>query len=229
MMGTHHLRSTSQMLDVHAPHEPVHGWRDFLLHILTITIGLLIAIGLEQSVEWLHHRHLVHQAREQIREEMEENQKILRQDKSFLSEAGDRYLHNLRSLEDPKQNEALRFGWRWEAPQASAWRTARETGATTFMSYKEVQSYDDLYGQQELVQSSIASYIRDSAHLYAPIFRHGGALAQDLPVAKLTPDQREQLAASSAEIVTEVGLLQDLLHGLDESYTAALKSKSATP
>lgn len=31
------------MLDVHPPHELVHGIRDFLLHLLTITVGLLIA------------------------------------------------------------------------------------------------------------------------------------------------------------------------------------------
>ena len=46
------------MLDVHPPHEKVHGFKDFLLHILTITIGLLIALSLEGCVEWRHHRHL---------------------------------------------------------------------------------------------------------------------------------------------------------------------------
>jgi len=45
------------MLDVHAPHHAATTWRDFFIHIATICIGLLIAIGLEQSVEWLHHRH----------------------------------------------------------------------------------------------------------------------------------------------------------------------------
>ena len=32
------------MLDVHAPHANVHTWKDFLIHIAIITIGLLIAI-----------------------------------------------------------------------------------------------------------------------------------------------------------------------------------------
>jgi len=38
------------MLDVHPPHASTHTWRDFFLHIATIVIGLLIAIGLEQSI-----------------------------------------------------------------------------------------------------------------------------------------------------------------------------------
>jgi hypothetical protein len=32
------------MLDVHAPHEAVHTWRDFFIHIATIGLGLLIAV-----------------------------------------------------------------------------------------------------------------------------------------------------------------------------------------
>jgi hypothetical protein len=38
------------MLDVHAPHETVHSWRDSITHIATITIGLLIALGLEAEL-----------------------------------------------------------------------------------------------------------------------------------------------------------------------------------
>jgi hypothetical protein len=45
------------MLDVHAPHEPIYTWKGFLIHIATIVIGLLIAVGLEQGVEYVHHRH----------------------------------------------------------------------------------------------------------------------------------------------------------------------------
>jgi hypothetical protein len=55
------------MLDVHPPHAPTHTWRDFLLHIATIVIGLLIAIGLEQSVEYLHHRRQLAETREALR------------------------------------------------------------------------------------------------------------------------------------------------------------------
>ena len=39
------------MLDVHPPHHATHGWRDFFIHIATICVGLLIAVGLEQTVE----------------------------------------------------------------------------------------------------------------------------------------------------------------------------------
>jgi len=34
------------MLDVHPPEEKIHGFKDFLLHLFTITVGLLIALAL---------------------------------------------------------------------------------------------------------------------------------------------------------------------------------------
>jgi len=43
------------MLDVHPAHHAATTWRDFFIHITTIVLGLLIAIGLEQTVEAVHH------------------------------------------------------------------------------------------------------------------------------------------------------------------------------
>src|ERR1700691_3961008 len=56
------------MLEVHAPHEGLNTWKGFLIHIATIVIGLFIAVGLEQTVELFHHRHL----REQLEKQMQE-------------------------------------------------------------------------------------------------------------------------------------------------------------
>jgi hypothetical protein len=57
------------MLDVHSPHESIHTWRDFFIHIATIVVGLCIAVGLEQTVEFFHHRHQVSEIRESLRVE----------------------------------------------------------------------------------------------------------------------------------------------------------------
>ena len=60
------------MLDVHPPHAPTHTWRDFLIHIATIVIGLLIAIGLEQTVEAVHRHHV----RDELRQALEDDGRI---------------------------------------------------------------------------------------------------------------------------------------------------------
>jgi len=46
----------------HPPHKSDHTWTDFFIHIGTIILGILIALGLEQFVEYLHHRHLASEA-----------------------------------------------------------------------------------------------------------------------------------------------------------------------
>jgi hypothetical protein len=67
------LEFQNPMLDVHAPHEPINTWRGFVLHIATVVIGLLIAVGLEQAVEYFHHRNEVREARAALAAEHEEN------------------------------------------------------------------------------------------------------------------------------------------------------------
>src|ERR1700729_1381591 len=69
------LEEVPPVIDVHPPHEPIHGWRDFFIHLATITIGLLIALSLEGCVEWQHHRHLVHEAEASLHREIEGNSK----------------------------------------------------------------------------------------------------------------------------------------------------------
>lgn len=60
------LKEHEPMLDVHPAHHAATTWREFFVHIATIVLGLLIAVGLEQTVEYFHHLHLASEAREQL-------------------------------------------------------------------------------------------------------------------------------------------------------------------
>jgi hypothetical protein len=68
------------MLDVHPPEHAAHTWRDFFIHIATIVIGLLIAIGLEQLVEHFHHRNQAHEAEESLHRESIANRALVQHD-----------------------------------------------------------------------------------------------------------------------------------------------------
>jgi hypothetical protein len=54
---------SAPMLDVHAPHQTVHTWKDFLVHIAAIAIGLLLALALEKLAEYIHERRQLTEAR----------------------------------------------------------------------------------------------------------------------------------------------------------------------
>jgi hypothetical protein len=49
--------TSATMLEPHAPHEPIHSWKSFAIHIAAIAVGLLLALALEQSAEAIHHGH----------------------------------------------------------------------------------------------------------------------------------------------------------------------------
>ena len=59
-------------MDIHKP-KPWLGWPEFLKEIGTIVIGVLIALGAEQAVEWLHHREEAAGARAAVRAEVAKN------------------------------------------------------------------------------------------------------------------------------------------------------------
>jgi hypothetical protein len=48
-------------MDIHKP-KPWHGWREFLKEYVIIVVGVLTALAAEQSVEWLHWRHMAQHA-----------------------------------------------------------------------------------------------------------------------------------------------------------------------
>jgi hypothetical protein len=43
-------------MEVHKPKRPIRAWREFLKEVGIIVLGVLIALGAEQSVEWLNWR-----------------------------------------------------------------------------------------------------------------------------------------------------------------------------
>ena len=91
------------MLDVHPPHAPTHNWKDFFIHIATIVVGLLIAVGLEQGVEYLHHRHQLHRLEESLAEEIAQNKLIVAQDITLVDKVARIEQANKTSLEAAMQ------------------------------------------------------------------------------------------------------------------------------
>lgn len=59
-------------MEIHRP-KAAHSWREFLIEIGTIVFGILIALGLEQSIEALHERQLAHEAQDAIDAEIRGN------------------------------------------------------------------------------------------------------------------------------------------------------------
>src|ERR1035441_4507065 len=120
-----------RFMEVYPPHKPIHSIKEFLVHLLAITIGLLIALGLEASVEWLHHRHLARDARENIFQEMRVNQQDVVRQLNALP-ADEKRLDEILSLVDDAQHGRPQkpiggFMWTSVLLRDSAWNAASST------------------------------------------------------------------------------------------------------
>jgi hypothetical protein len=154
---------SAPMLDVHARQEVVHTWKDFFIHIATIVIGLLIAIGLEQTVEVFHHRHQVAEAREALRLELDQNRRAYadriiefhRQTAALLNNID--VLRYIQQHSDARQ-ESLPGILVWHAVRGefteSAWKTAQQSNVTALMPQHEVRRYTLIYDRIEQVARS---------------------------------------------------------------------------
>ena len=142
------------MIDIHPPHKSDHTWKDFFIHIGTIAVGLLLAIGLEQGVEYLHHRHERHQLEEDLHAEMQMNNGYLSRDYDYLVPTRDWAANQAQTIENaignhttshlvyrpPPRNFDL-----YVLPNDSVWQHASEGGITALLPREEAQSYTLLY------------------------------------------------------------------------------------
>ncbi len=151
------------MLDVHAPHGSVHSSREFLFHVAIITIGLLIALGLEQTAELVHHRHQVTETRQALRRELTLNRRAYAGSVREFQRQTAALLNNVAVLQYVQQHpgtpeEQLPGILVWHAFPGSftnsAWKTAQQSGVTALMPQEEVRGYAALYDRIDEVSRS---------------------------------------------------------------------------
>jgi len=204
------------MLDVHAPHGRMEGLRDFLLHLLTITIGLLIALGLEGCVEWQHHRNLVHEAEDGMRGEIAQNldtvtalQKQIADHQKEL-DADLVVIAGLRAHPESKKGQ-LSFGFALEGFTDVAWKTAQNTGAMAYMPYQSAKTYSEIYDAQTQVYSAEELVVNDVVRAAAFPSTQGNDW-------RPTPQQCDELTDRIGELRMRLMLLNSLVTSLQHTY-----------
>jgi len=206
-------------LDVHPPHGPIHSIKEFMVHLLAITIGLLIALGLESTVEWIHHRHQAQEARENILQEIHTNQQsvadylgqLAKAEKAldlYVSRADER-LHG-RPLTPQNQ-----FNGDSLTVLHAAWDSASTTGATGAMSYDEVRRYSTLYNDQ----GEIASITEKQA---LSVFDALYFIQRMESPDKLSNAELESGKHTIQKAIFNLQLCEGPTHGLDARYTRFL-------
>jgi hypothetical protein len=143
-------------MEIHAPEHPLQTWQDILLHLGIVTVGILIAIGLDAVVEWQHHRNLAEEARANIRSEMRDNRAKLADMIKEISATEQEQVKTMQVLKGvlvhhPKQMPNMGLHWGGQILVNSSWTTAQTMGALSYMPYEEVKKYAAIYDLQGLV------------------------------------------------------------------------------
>ena len=205
------------MLDVHPPHSPAHTWKDFFIHIATIVIGLLIAIALEQTVEFFHHRHQLQKAREELREEVNANRHATATQSECIHQVqaelhADMALLLAHRTTSQPFTAKLNFDWSFRRFRSAAWNTNKQSGALDLMPHPELAHYDYSFTVGQAVMDSAEKWETELeiAKAIATRSSNGNLSAQDTNelITAISTTQGD-LARTERLITFEQGSLDD--------------------
>jgi len=198
------------MIDIHPPQHGAMTPRDILTHLAIVVAGILIAIGLEQSVEYIHHRHQLEQARSTIRAELTHDRTAVEYDIAVLKTAEQTMQRNTALLRSsPESNNqpvsVLEYTWQLHFLRDDAWQDAKASGITAYMPDTERAQIGFIYsGAVERERLFATSYLTDTSI--------ANSIAHRATVIKgLTATDREELLKLTADTEGQIVSLRALL------------------
>jgi hypothetical protein len=187
---------SAPMLDVHAPHQTVHTWKDFLVHIAAIAIGLLLALALEKLAEYIHGRRQLTEARSELAMEVAENRRTLALnliEASRIQQELDADLKVIQAvrLHAPLGSAKFDYSVAFYATRDGPWQSVRQSGSLNLMPYEELQTFAWFHG--------ILTSIMESMHAFETTLHIGAAIAASAPPEKLNEHDLNELASKTME------------------------------
>lgn len=138
-------------MEIHPPEGPAHSFRDFAIHIGIVTIGILIALGLEGIREsWREHRSLA-EARERFVVELKADQRQLQLERARVRDVNRGLQETIETLlqltKDPAtlQQKIAQLSPSFYFFSTTAWDTAVATGVLTHMDASELDRFANVY------------------------------------------------------------------------------------
>jgi hypothetical protein len=218
------LDEVAPVIDVHPPNEPIHGWRDFFIHLTTITIGLLIALSLEGCVEWQHHRHLVHVAEASLHNEIQQNSHDVHESIELLHKQQQALVQDVTVLKYIIKNQkapadgAIAINFNIRSLNNVSWKTAQSTGALSYIPYATAQEYADIYNTQDELEVAEQQAARDAIVSVAPFINSSKADTDPTGGEALSVKQKIEVFQGQLILVNS---LLDTLDGQYKKFLAA--------
>jgi hypothetical protein len=142
-------------MDLHPPGGPVRSLKDFLVHLGIVTLGILIALGLEQLVEAHHRANLAKIAVAGFRKELAYNESAVKDVLARMPELHGKIDSAIALLSSEpssgtRQEPIAYPGITLDIVSTASWETAIATQALNELPFDAVARYAQAYGTLRL-------------------------------------------------------------------------------
>jgi hypothetical protein len=216
-------KENQPMLDVHIPHE-THTWKDFWIHLGTITVGLLIAIGLEQGIEKLHHLREGYQLTADLqneaklnRDRIEYNETVLDKEMAWLL----RLRRDVTALREGSSRNSFVYPEQLEIyptnpnrsqarlPAVTVWASAKESDLIQLLPTDRARNYNEVYREADLAANAMTGLSDKWAELDKFELRfEGGAVSAKPDVRKMTATELDEYASVLGNVYLECKMVK---------------------
>ena len=192
------------MHEIHPAHS-TSSMKEILIHIGIITIGLLMALGIDQVAEYFHHRHQLSEAREALQREREVNKKVF----ALLTEEQNRIIpllqHNLAIFTylrqhpgAPESQWPAKFEWGGLLPgfNTAAWDAAKSNNAINYMPQSELELDSQLYKRVDALSDGLKDLVDDRKRISFSALKHND-------LGHLTPAENEELRNFTIQYIVD--------------------------
>ena len=226
-------------MEVHAPHQPLHTWRDFWVHLGTITVGLVIALGLEQAVEYGHRVHERHALQRELHDEGENDRGTLEQDFERLAAMKASLVAWHRQVD-----EAIASGGKLQAeyqppdfgtialPSEAMWDSAKASGRIGLLSDDQTAAYAFLYLQEDWLKDQVLAWsaaITDKQEFERRFEKSFEQAGRDgvIDYSRMSKEDLLDYSALLNREIAQLDRLTSLLHYFDKVDDAVLSGARA--
>ena len=193
------------MIDLHPPHHGPMTLRDFFIHLFIVVLGILIAIGLEQTAEVIHHHHQRQQLEQDLRAEAERNVGTIQANEKNFADYMAWYRDILKAGREaqptagfvtfvipPRVRAQIA-----QRPMDNVWPAATASGAVAVLPREEIETFGRINTYAEFADQIAGA--RQAALLTqnAVLSRLGLSLAPDTTL-RMTPQDRDELMRALA-------------------------------
>ena len=186
-------------------------WRGFLSEYIIVALGVITALAAQQSVEYVHDRHHLDEARRELRAETEDNRGRLNKNlelvrtKAAELDADMALLHATQwspAKIGPKLVYSANRYFAW--PQDGAWQAAKQNGSLGLMPYEELRYYSYMYDVIAIVKTRLADIVAN--------FHKADAIRHRSPDGDLTARDIEELITTTSEAQADINSTAGMLN-----------------